>query len=324
MANPNVGQVVAATWERLVTDKPEDQIFGDRWLFDNMTTSNGGIRKVKGGSPIEITLEYTTNTTFRSYNDQEVLDVQKIDVFDAAQYEWKEHSGTITYSVMQEWKSSGEGAKFDLIGSLVENGIQCHKDNISEAMFGDGTGNSSKNINGLRNLVPSNPATGTVGSINRATFTFWRSNAIDATKTTTQFDNLRAKMRTLYNDCSRGVATEHPTFGVTEQTTFEGYESLLIPGERFTDKSSGDGGFKNEVLKFKGMRLSYDDDCPTGFLWMLNPKHLFLMVASDVWMKLGKELEPINQNIRVRKVHSILQFVTKQPRRLGCLYNTQS
>lgn len=246
----------------------------------------------------------------------EVLDVQRIDVFDSAQYEWKEHAGTITYSVIQEWKSSGEGAKFDLIGSLVENGIKSHKDDINEAMFADGTGNSSKDIHGLKLLVPATN-TNTVGAINRNTFTFWRNQA--ATSSGSSYSLLRGSMRTMYNNCSLGVAAEHPTVGVTTQTVFEAYEGLLTANERFTDKSSGEGAFKNEVLKFKGMQLSFDEECLAGAMYFLNPKYIYLMVASDVFMKLGKELEPVNQNIRVRKVHSILNFVVSQSRRLGII-----
>jgi hypothetical protein len=324
MPAPNVGQVVAATWARLVTDKPEDQVFNDRWMFDRLTTKNGGLRKVDGGSPIEISLTYATNTTFRSMSDMETLDVQRIDIADAAQFDWREHAGTVTYSVIQEFKSSGEGAKFDLIGALVENGIESHKNDISTAMFGDGTGNSGKNINGLRNLVPQDPSSGIVGGINRGTFTFWRSLAYSGAKTTNDFDNLRARMRTAWNTQSGGVTGNEPTFGVTTQTVFEGYESLLVPNERYDmdDKKNGaDLGYNGAKISFKGTKLSYDLACPTGFMWLLNEKFIHLYAASGIFMKLGKEQEPINQHIRVRKVHSILQMVVRQPRRLACIHS---
>ena len=316
MAAPNVGELIASTWPRLVTDKPEDQVFGDRWLFDQFTTKNGGLKKLDGGSPIEVSVEYATNTTFRSYADMETLDIQRIDVFDAAQYEWKEHSGTITYSLIEEFKNSGEGRKFDRIAGRLENAISSHKDDISTAMYGTVASNS-KNINGLQDLVPDDPTTGTVGLINRATFTFWRSKQI--TDGGASFSTLRANMRTMYNNCSKGMAGEHPTVIVTDQTSFEGYESLLTANERFTDKTSGDAGYKNEALKFKGAKIGYDEDCGAGRMYFLNPKFIYVCVAKGVWVSLSKELEPVNQNARVRKVLSFLQFITKQPRRTGVI-----
>lgn len=316
MANPNVGELIASTWPRLVTDKPEDQVFGDRWMFDQFTTKNGGLKKVDGGSPIEISVEYATNTTFRSYSDMEVLDIARIDVFDAAQYEWKEHSGTITYSLIEEFKNSGEGRKFDRIAGRLENAISSHKDDLSTAMFGTVSSNS-KNINGLQDLVPDDPTTGTVGSINRATFSFWRSKQI--TDTGASFSTLRANMRTMYNNVSKGMAGDHPTVLVTDQTSFEGYESLLTTNERFTDKTSGDAGYKNEALKFKGAKIGFDEDCKAANMYFLNPKFLMLYVAKSYFMSLSKELEPVNQNTRVRKVITFAQFVTKQPRRTGVI-----
>lgn len=317
MANPNVGQIVATSWHRVVTDKPEDQVFGDRWLFDQFTTANGGLKKLDGGDQIEVTLQYATNTTFRSYSDMETLDVQRIDVIDAAQYDWKEHGGTITYSVIQEFKNSGEGRKTDVIASLIENAIESHKNDLSQSMYADGTGNMGKNILGLKALVPDDPTTGTVGGINRATFTFWRSK--QATSTGASFNLLRASMRTMYNNCSKGYSGQHPTVLVADQTTFEGYESLLTANERFTDKAKGDAGYENEALKFKGAKIGFDADCSSAHMYFLNPKFICLYVSKQYFMNLGKELEPVNQNVRSRKVLTIAQFVAKQPRRLGVL-----
>jgi hypothetical protein len=317
MANPNIGQVIAATWTRLVTDKPEDNIFYDRWLFDQFTTKNGGIRKVTGGNPIGVSVEYAINSTFRSYLDGEVLEVQAQTIFDEAQYQWAEHSGTITYSVRQEWINSGDSQKFDLIAGLVENAMNSHKQDIAKAAFGTVTSNA-KNINGLQDLV-STADSNTVGAISRTTFSWWRNNNDTATNSGTAYNTLRAKMGTMYNSCSNGAFADHPTTLVTTQTVFEAYEALLTANERFTSKDKGEGAFKNEVISYKGAKMAYDADCTAGYMYFLNPKYIYFVVAKDVFMKLGKELEPVNQHIRVRKIHSILQFVASQPRRLGVL-----
>jgi len=60
--------------------------------------------------------------------------------------------------------------------------------------WSDGTGNSSKDLGGLQFLISTTPTTGTVGGINRATFSFWRNQQTSGAKTTTAFDNLRASM----------------------------------------------------------------------------------------------------------------------------------
>lgn len=314
MAAPNIGQLLASTWNKVVTDKPEDTIFNDLWLF-NQLTAGGAIKRIDGGAQIEMTLEYAKNTTFRSYSDMDTLDVTRVDVLDAAQYDWKEHGGTLTVSEIEKFKNMGDSRKVDILAAKIDNALESARDSINTAAFGDGTGNGGKDIHGLQQLVPTNPATGTVGTINRATFTFWRSKQISGAGAS--FSILRASMRTLYNSCSAGAFTDHPTFGVTDQTSFEGYESLLTANERYTDKSEGDAGFKNEVLKFKGMKLAYDAACTAATMYFLNPKYINLYVAKSLWLKLGDPIEPTNQAVQVRKVLSILNLCVKQSRRLG-------
>ena len=40
-------------------------------------------------------------------------------------------------------------------------------------------------LNGLQTLVPDSPSSGTVGGINRATFSFWRNRQNSGAKTST-------------------------------------------------------------------------------------------------------------------------------------------
>jgi hypothetical protein len=63
-----------------------------------------------------------------------------------------------------------------------------------------------------------------------------RNQQTSGAQTTTAFDNLRAAMRSIYNLCSNGITDQHPSFGVTTRTVFEGFEGLLLANERFTDK----------------------------------------------------------------------------------------
>lgn len=315
MPAPNVGQLTASTWERVVTDKPEDNIFNDLWLF-NQLTKGKAIKKVDGGNQIEVSLEYATNTTFRSLTDLETLDTSRIDVFDAARYAWKEHGGTLVISELEKFKNMGEGRKFDVLSAKIDNAINSAKTDLNTKFFADSSSNS-KDPHGLQVLVPDDATTGTVGQINRATFSFWRTKQI--TDGGTSYSTLRANMRTLYNNCSIGAFSKHPTFGVTDQTVFEGYEGLLTANERFTSKSDGDGGFDNEVIKFKGMKLAYDAQCKAGNMYFLNPEFLKLYVAKGIWLRLGDPVEPANQNAQIRKIYSILNLAVTQSRRLGVL-----
>src|SRR6185503_14335688 len=102
-------------------------------------------------------------------------------------------------------------------------------------------------------------------------------------------------------------------------TTFEGFEGLLLANERFTDKSDGDGGFKNEVLKFKGAKISYDNDCPAGNMYFFNPRFLKLTYVKGSWFKMLESQRPANQTLTVFPVRTVCNLTSNNARRLGVL-----
>jgi hypothetical protein len=316
LPDPNIGQVTASVFERVVRRKPEDNVFTSQALL-YLLKDNGGFSKEPGGALIEETLMYAENTTIRSYSDLETLDTTRVDVFDAARFNWKEIAGTIVYSELEKARASGEEAKFALIDQKVQNGKQSMFAVINRQMYSDGTGNGSKDIGGLALLVSSTPTTGTVGGINRATFPFWRNRQTAGTKTTAAFDNLRGAMRTVYNNTSKGAYEEHPQWFIGDQTSFEGYESTLTVNERFTDKSSGDGGFKNEVLKFKGAKITFDEDAPAATMYVLNGRNLKFRYL--VWAKAFPPVDPANQTAEIVKLMTIGNMSINNPRRLGVI-----
>ena len=319
MADPNVGQIVTQAWEAIVKADPQDNIFEDYWLLDRIK-SGKAFRSFDGGRLLEAHLEYATNTTVSSISELETMSTTRVDVFDSAQYTWKIYAGTVNQSEYEDAVNQGSGGKFDLLAAKLRNlKNSCFK-TFNEDLFGDGTGNSGKDMLGLGALVPTSPSSGTVGGISRSTFSFWRSIAASGAATTAAYDNLRAQMRSVYNQCSQGIASDHPEFGVTDRTTFEGFEGLLLANERFTGKDDGDGGFKNEVLKFKGMKLAYDNDCTSGYLYFLNSKYLGLGYLKGRWMKMFDAVDPANQATRIFKTLTIAQAYTTQSRRLGVVY----
>lgn len=316
MPNPNVGQRITSNWEAVVGKGPEDNIHDDYWVL-NQLSKGEGFKGFSGGDFIVAPLEYALNTTVSSYSDTDTISTTRIDVFDRAEFQWKEYAGSVIISDLEKDRNAGEGTVFPLLPAKLENLRNSMKATINEDLFSDGTGNSQKVIGGLRHIVATAPTTGTVGGINRANFSFWRSQQTTGTKTTSAFDNLRAAMRSNYNLCSNGVADAHPSFAVTTRTVFEGYEGLLLANERFTDKSSGDGGFKNEVLKFKGCKISYDNDCPSGLLYFLNPRFLKLGYKKGSWFKMREAVNPSNQTIDVLLIRTMTNLFTTNARRLG-------
>ena len=316
MAFPNDGPTIAASWNALVNDKPEDNIFADYWLLNTLKQGESFV-SVAGGDIITASLEYAINGTVGFYSDTETISTTRSDVFDRAEYSWKEVAGTVLQSDIEDAINQGSAKKFDLLDAKLKNLKNSLDDTLNASMYSDGTGSTGKEIGGLQLLIDTTPATGTVGTINAATFSFWRNQQTTGTQSSAAFDNLRASMRASYNNCSNGVGGKHPRYAVTTQTVFQGFEGLLLVNERFTDKASADGGFKNETLKFKGAAISYDGDCVAGQLFFYHPQFLKLAYLKGHWYKMTGPIRPANQTADIYQVAARCNLITTNRRMLG-------
>jgi hypothetical protein len=317
MANPNVGQRVTSNWEAVVGTKPEDNINNDYWVFYQLSKGDGFLG-LNGGDYITQPLEYALNSTVAAYSDTDTIATTRVDVFDRTEVQWKEYAGTAILSDLEADRNDGDGKVFGLLPAKLENLKNSLRAQINSDILGDGSGFGGKAITGFQVLIPTDPTTSTsVQAINQATFTFWRSKQTSGVKTTSAGDNLRASMRSIYNQCSNGMGDQHPSVAVTDRATFELFEGLLLANERFTSKEEADGGFQNENLKFKGAKLAYDVATLAGSLYFFNPKFLKLAYKKGSWFKMLDSVRPANQTLTVFPVRSMCNLVTTNRRRLG-------
>ena len=320
MADPNIGQNAAAVWERVIGTSPSDNIFTSRALFLGLG-KRGFKESADGGRLIEFSLEYAENTTFKSYGEAEDLDTTRVDTFDAARFEWKVNAGTVVYTELERLRAAGGSQKFDLIAEKLENGKDTHIATMNRQMFSDGTGNGGKDIAGLQSIIATAPTTGTVGGINRATYSFWRSRQTSGAQTSSAFDNLRSSMRSIANQCSNGGVEFAPTEWITTRTVFEGYQSLLDPAERYQKTGGaargGNLGWDNDSIMFGPANVRYDEDAPSGNAYCYNPKFLKVVYLKGGWMKMYPEVDPANQLANVHKVATFANMGTNCSRRLG-------
>jgi hypothetical protein len=318
MADPNDGQVVTEAWEAYVSQDPVDNVFARHWLLEQLR-SNSSFEKQNGRAIFHI-LEYALNNTVKFMSEYEELDVTAQTTFDQCEFAWKNLGGDVPMSEFEKAITAAGAGKFDLMSKKIDNLKSTMEEVANTACFADGTGTSGKEFGGLQYLVSSTPTTGTVGQINRATFSFYRNQQTSGAKTTTAYDNLKSTATTIYNNCSNGIGKENPTFAVTTQTVFQGFESLLTTQERYDRQGTGDlgvSGFKGQKIQFKDIPLAYDAACPSGNMYILNNRNLHLVYA--LWMKGYPPASPANQFADVFKVLTIANLSTDNPRRLGVI-----
>ncbi|HEV8217415.1 MAG TPA: phage major capsid protein [Gemmatimonadaceae bacterium] len=317
------GQNVAAAWEAYVDSDPVDNIFSRHKLLEWLRQGKGFEKQ--NGRVIRSNIEYATNPNVKFMSELEQLTVSRPDTFDYAEYTWKFMGCDVPMTDFESGITAGGAAKFDLQARKLENMKSTMEEVTNTALFGDGTGTTGKAFGGLQLIVPVTPTTGTVGGINRATFSFWRNQTKDGTKTTAVYDNLVASLDNGYNSASNGPGKENPTCVVCDQPTFEGFHARLVLNERIVRDSTGNKGmtgFKSQDLMFKDIPIFYDGACRANTAYLLNDRNLLFVYMQ--WMKGEPAIRPVDGFYDVFKVLTIGNLTTNNPRRLAVVYNTAS
>ena len=156
-----------------------DQVVNDvpllKWLH-----FKGRKRTELGGFKIYVPVMYQLNSTVKSYSDFDKLDITPTEQFTTAQYDWKQAAGSILISGRQAFMNSGDAAMLNLLKSRIEGTRLALVNELNRQLHLDGTGNTSKDVDGLRLHVPVNPQSAQLlGGFNNASESWWRNISVD-------------------------------------------------------------------------------------------------------------------------------------------------
>ena len=275
MAAPNLSEIVSSTL-RNRSGEFADNVTKDLALLRRLE-QRGNVKPADGGRTLVQELEYAENSTFQYYSGYEGLNVAPSETFSAAEFNWKQAAVNVTWSGLEaDIQNAGREKVIDLLESRIANARRTMANNLSTGIFSDGTGTSGKQVGGLQSLVADAPATGTVGGINRANYSFWRNQTYDFSdeSVTPSATTIQAAMRNLYLNCKRGsAASEAPDFVVAGTTYFEYFWNSLTTIQRVTSDDEATAGF--DSLKFRKADVFHDEDCAAARMYMLNTQYLF-------------------------------------------------
>jgi hypothetical protein len=288
MAFPNVTDIVATTIESR-----------SKKVADNVTKNNavltyiqekGGVRTFSGGSVILEPLAFAENSNFAWYSGYDLLPVQAADVITAAQFPIKQAAVSIIVSGLEQLQNSGDAARLDLLEQRIKVGENTLKNNMSAAIYSDGTGYGGKQVTGLLSLVSSSPTSGTVGGIDRAVWPFFRNAASTGVALTTA--NLMQYMNTLWGSLVRGA--DHPNLIVLDPFLWGLYLGVQQPLQRFLKAERADTGFPTMTYMTADVVLDggIGGFCPPKTGYFLNTDYLFFRPHAD------RNFVPITPNKR--------------------------
>lgn len=290
MAFPNVSDIVATTIEQR-----------SRKIADNVTDNNAFLKRVKqrggertfsGGRLIYEELSFAENVNAGWYSGYDTLPTAASDVISAAEFAIKQAAVPVVMSGLEMLQNSGREALIDLLESRISVAESTMANLVAESMYSDGTGYGGKQLVGLEAAVPINPATGTYGGIDRATWTFWRPKVVSPGVALTSL-NIRGYMTSLWTQLVRGA--DRPDLILADGTTWEAYQGTLTELVRFTSDDTAKLGFPS--VKFMDADVVLDGgiggNAVAKTMYFLNTKYLFFRPHSQ------RNMVPLSPNRRV-------------------------
>lgn len=275
--NPDFNAVLSTTLQNYQPTLV-DNIFKDLVLLNHLN-SRGRVQVEEGGSSIVEPLMYAVNGTVSSYSGYDAISLTPQDGISAAEYDWKQIAASIAISGIEEAKNRGTEAIIKLLNAKIMQAEESLKSSLNTMLFGDGTGNSGKDFNGLANIAGNQ--NNTVGGIDASTNTWWNPTIVAGIQNATLS---LANMTTTYNTASKG--NDVPDIIITTEPLFAKYESLLTNNVRYQDVEKANSGFTN--LMFKQTPVVFDFAVPgnqvsNASMYFLNTKYLKLTGMNGHW-----------------------------------------
>lgn len=248
------------------------------WAFasDHVETEDGGYNITN-----PLTIGRNPNVTAYEYYDQ--LPVAQTNEFTTVEYRWSRVAGTVIISDQEEDENTGDAMIFKLMKAKLDVLEESIKEKFSEYLYAVGGGSDPL---GLASLIPDDPTTGTLGTINRATENQWRTSSynfaggLDATNIEEAFDDVLLDLT---------LKSDKPDLILAGRNIYRTYRAACRDKVVFnlSDTSNGkrmmDLGFGG--MSHQNIPLVYDEDCPVNKVYFINSKYLRLHILKGVNMK---------------------------------------
>jgi len=248
------------------------------WAFatDRVEYEDGGYQI---GNPLTV----GRNPNIASYEYYDQLPVSQTNEFITVNYYWSRVAGTVIISDQEEDENKGEAQIFKLMKAKLDVLEESIKEKFSEYLYAAGGGTDPL---GLASLIPDDPTTGTLGGVNRATETQWRTSsynfagALNATNIEEAFDDVLLDLT---------LKGERPDLILCGRNIYRYYRAAVRDKVVFnlSDTSNGkrmmDLGFGG--LSHQNIPMLYDEDCGVNKCYFINSKYLRLHILKGVNMK---------------------------------------
>lgn len=283
---------VLATTAANVFDEMSDSITKNIGLYSELN-KKGNVKTFDGGFEIRHPLNYAENSTYQHYSGAETLTLAAEDTMTDAIYSIKQVALTVQINGLEQLQNAGEEQLFDLLEERMKVGMRTFKNNFSTDMYSSGTATGGKQINGLQALVSDNPSAGTVGGIDRASWTFWQNfvySALTDGGAAVTAANIGDYLLALTINTTRNG--EGPDVYFADNNYWSAYHQSLTAIQRINKTDGGSSmGSGSPRLDYMGRDFIMDGGiggaCPVN--------HVYALMTSDIMLRphAQRNLKPI-------------------------------
>lgn len=205
----------------------------DNFLSDNFVTFRfvGNGRKWIGEA-MKFPIKIAKNTQGGSFSGNDTFSVDPVDTRRFLTFRLKAMEKPVSIPGLDRLVNTSEAQVINLVKTEMESTAQDAMDDVADMFYGDGTGNGSKDFEGIENL---NDDTTSVGEQSRSTYPTLASYVLDFGGTMTL-----TKLAATFSGSSGGSASKQkPTIIYSDETVWDLYESLLSPTVRANYEAVG-------------------------------------------------------------------------------------
>jgi len=316
-----IDDLITTTW---YDQKAEvvDQVLVQTPFYDKMVEA-GRIREdIGSGTHFELTLRYDKlNQNTKWLGRGGTVGRQEKQHLTTALYEKRVLATAIPRFFHDEIKNKGKSKIVDYAAEKVEATKAAYADTLAASTLIQDS--DAEAILALETLIATDPTTGTVGGIDRASNDWWRNQTMSFSGLSILAD-LIDKMTTMYNNCSnyKGGGRRNPDVILCDQTVYEGFERICRSLQQIVTSKSDRVSLGFGDLMFKGAEIFYDPALAgTGRMYFLNTDFLMFKYDPEVWFDMTEWKSDVDGVDRVAQILSVCQLCASNFRKQGVIHS---
>ena len=297
---------IAAWAQKLAQDNIFHRIAVFAWLKSLQKAASPGRECVE---PVL----YGENATADAYTKGATVPMAAQDVVTAARFGIKKYMAAMLVNDEDAEDNAGRAQMVDLIGAMILSTEESIAGNMSADLWGTGLGAGAE-LAGLQVIVDT---TSDIGDIDVSAQAWWQAHQY----TTAEAINTR-RMASIKNQCSQGKTGNQPGEWLVVMTAalWEAFEDLILPHQHIDGKIMGALGF--DSIRWKGTEVVWDEDCPSGQIYILNRNALRLRPQANYVKKYKHQAVVLANATATNHIVSWRgSLTTNERRKLGKLTN---